>query len=147
MDIVFTLILGLFLSNMIASTFGLLAANILVKVTFVNVRYIAPIVIVLCFVGAYAVRENFWDVVAAIIFGIIGYGMMKFGFPIVCLVIGYILGVMAETSFHQSLMIASGSYKIFFIRPASLVLMSIVIAVLVLPLFRTLKKRKKNEES
>jgi len=147
MDIVFTLILGLFISNIIASTFGLLAANILVKVTFVNVRYIAPIVIILCFVGAYAVRENFWDVIAAIIFGIIGYGMMKFGYPIVCLVIGYILGIMAETAFHQSLMIASGSYKIFFARPTSLVLVSVLIVVLVLPLIRILKKRNKNEKS
>ena len=73
--------------------------------------------------------------------------MMKFGFPIVCLVIGYVLGVMAETSFHQSLMISSGSYKIFFFRTPSLVLISILILVIVFPVMRALKKGKKNEES
>jgi len=146
LDIVFILIFGLLFSNIIASTLGLLAANLLVKVTFVNVRYIAPIVVVLCFVGAYAVRENFWDVVAAIFFGIVGYGMIKFGFPIVCLVIGYILGVMAETTFHQSLMIASGSYKIFFYRPISLILMAILLAIIAFPIVRALKKGKDNEK-
>ena len=79
--------------------------------------------------------------------GIVGYGMIKFGFPIVCLVIGYILGVMAETTFHQSLMIASGSYKIFFSRPISLILMAILFAIVVLPVVRALKRGIDNEKS
>jgi putative tricarboxylic transport membrane protein len=142
LDIVFTLILGLLCSNIIASTFGLLTANLLVRITVINVRYIAPIVIVISFVGAYGIRENFWDVVMAFLFGLFGYGMVRFGFPIVCLVIGYILGIMAETAFHQSLMISSGSYAIFFTRTTSLILFVLLVLTVLLPFFRAMRREK-----
>lgn len=137
LDIVLTLVLGLLCSNIIASTFGLLASNVLVRVTFINVRYIAPVIIVLCFVGSYAVRQDFLDVLMALLFGLFGYGMLKFGFPIVCLTIGFILGVMAERTFHQSVMMASGSYMIFFSRISSLVLLVLLVLALLFPLIRT----------
>jgi len=135
-DIVIALVFGLVISNVIASTFGLLTADILAKITRINVKYIVPIVLAFCFVGAYAMRENIWDVLVTLIFGIFGYGMIRHGFSQVCLVIGFVLGVLAEKSFHQSIMMSYGSYKIFFLRPISLFLILLLIFLILFPLVK-----------
>jgi len=146
MEIVWALLLGLLISNILASSVGLLAANQLVKLTFINVHQIIPIVMVLCLVGAFAVRGNIWDVMLAVVAGFFGYGMKKFGFPVVCLVIGYILGHLAEVAFHQSLMIAYGSYTIFFTHPIALTLFILVFVVLLLPFVMSRLAKRRSEK-
>jgi len=136
LEIVFALFLGILISNILASSFGLLVSNYLGKLTLINVAYIIPVVAVLCFAGAFAIRGNIWDVVLALVSGVFGYGMTRFGFPNVCLVIGFILGFLAEQSFSQSLMISEGNYAIFFSSPISIVLFSLIILVLLLPFIR-----------
>lgn len=133
MDIVWALLFGLLLSNILTSSLGLVLANQLVKLTFINVRYVIPVVTVLCFVGAFTVRGNLWDVALAMVGGFFGYGMKRFGFPVICLVIGFVLGDLAELSFHHAVLTAYGHYTIFFTRPISLTIFILLIAVLVLP--------------
>jgi len=133
MDVVWAILFGLLLSNILTSTVGLMLANQLVKLTFVNIRYIVPLVTVLCFVGAFSVRGNLWDVALVVVAGFFGYGMKKFGFPVICLVIGFVLGNLAELSFHHAVMTAYGRYTVFFTRPISLTIFIIVIIVLMLP--------------
>ena len=144
LDIVFALILGLFLSNVLASSFGLVMSKYLAKLTHINVYYIVPIVAVLCFVGAYVLRESIYDVILALVSGVFGYFMMKFGFPNICLVIGFILGVLAEKAFHQSLMMSFGSYTVFFTRTITLVILGLIIFVLILPFITGFRKGQKN---
>ena len=145
LDIVFALILGLFISNILASSFGLIMSRQLAKLTHVNIYYIVPIVAVLCFVGAYVLRENIYDVVLALVAGIFGFFMMKFGFPNICLVIGFILGELAEKAFHQSLMMSYGSYSVFFTRGITLTIMGLILLVLILPFITGSAKRSHNE--
>ena len=133
LDIVLALILGLVAPSLLASTVGLFFANFLAKITFIEVRYIIPVVLTFCFVGSYCMRENIWDVLVTLIFGIFGYGMLRNGFSQVCLVIGVVLGVLAEKSFHQSLMMDYGSYKIFFTRPITLSLLIVLFLLIFLP--------------
>lgn len=136
LDIVIALILGLVVSNLLASTFGLLTANGLAKITRINVKYLVPIVMAFCFVGAYAMRENIWDVLVTLVFGLLGYGMIRHGFSQVCLVIGFVLGGLAEKSFHQSIMMAYGSYKIFFYRPISFFLILLLVFLITFPFIK-----------
>jgi putative tricarboxylic transport membrane protein len=137
-EIIFALLIGLFFSNLIASSFGLMAAGYLARITFIRVVYIIPTVAVFCFVGAFALRENLWDVALAFAAGIFGYGIGKFGFSKVCLVIGFILGILAEESFRQSLMISYGSFAIF-TSPICLVLFGFVALMLAYSVLKTLK--------
>jgi len=145
LDIVFALILGLFISNILASSFGLLMSRHLAKLTHVNIYYIVPIVAVLCFVGAYVLRENIYDVILALVAGIFGFFMMKFGFPNICLVIGFILGELAEKAFHQSLMMSYGSYSVFFTRGITLTILGLIVLVLIMPFITGSAKRRHNE--
>ncbi|MFC1971071.1 tripartite tricarboxylate transporter permease [Chloroflexota bacterium] len=133
LDIVWALFFGLLIANILASGIGLMLANKLLKLCYINVYYIIPIVAVLCFIGAYAVRGSIWDVALAAIFGLFGYGMKRTGYPIVCLVIGFVLGKMAETSFYHAVLTAYGSYTVFLVKPISATLLILLIMVILLP--------------
>ncbi|MHC4106066.1 MAG: tripartite tricarboxylate transporter permease [Planctomycetota bacterium] len=121
LDLVMALILGLTLSNIFASTFGLIGANVLAKLTFIRVTYIIPFLMALCFLAVFAIKQEPMDLAQLVVWGFFGYAMSFFGYPKVCLVIGYVLGVIAEQNFHLSIMIGYGSPNIFFTRPISLV--------------------------
>lgn len=142
LDVVMALILGLAISSLLASIIGLLSAGWLAEITRINVLYIVPFVLSFCFVGVYVLRENIWDVLVTLFFGLLGYGMFRSGYSKICLIIGFILGTLVERTFHQSLMISYGSYSIFFKRPMTLGLLVIFLAVVLLPLFRKLKAMK-----
>lgn len=135
MDIVVTVILGLVMSNVLAGLFLVFLAHPLARVTFVPVHYIAPGALILAALGSYAIRSNVWDVGLTLMAGIVGFIMKRYGFPVITFAIGFILGALAEDAFHQSLMIAYGSYTIFFTRPICLVLIGLILLVLVLPFF------------
>ncbi|MFC1945476.1 tripartite tricarboxylate transporter permease [Chloroflexota bacterium] len=147
MDIVFALIFGLVISNILASTCGLLAGNFLAWITTINVSNIIPVVIAVCLSGAFVLRGNIWDVAVCLLAGIFGYALNRFGFPPVCLVIGVVLGYIAEKNFTMSLMMSRGDYSIFFTRPISLILFFLFIAVLALPFILKLRANSRSKIS
>ncbi len=136
LDIVWALILGMTFAALLASILGILASKYVVKISQINVSYIIPVVGGICLVGAFAYRGNILDVLLAVIFGFLGFGMKTFGFPIIPLVMGHVLGQMAEVYFNQSLMISDIGYKIFFTRYISLGLFIATMIVLVLPFIK-----------
>jgi putative tricarboxylic transport membrane protein len=139
MDLIWTLIITLVLSNIIASAATLAFANRLTLLTLIKVHWIIPVIATLSLVGTYGVRENPGDILVTAIFGIFGYGMIRFRYPRVSIVIALVLGKLAEVSFHQTLMISGGSLLPFVSRPISLVLFLLTLLSLALPFLR--KKR------
>jgi len=123
LDIVWAIILGV-IAAQILTTFVILGAGAwLAKISLVPVKYIAPFVAVLSFIGVYAVRSNIWDVLLAVFAALVGFFMRRAGFPLITLVIGFVLGHLAEEKFTQSLQISQGDYTIFFTRPVSILLL------------------------
>lgn len=112
---------------------GLLFAKQLAKVTRVPNSILVPIILLLSILGALAYQNSLTDVLIAIIFGVIGYVLIKRNYPVACLVLGMVLGQLAESSFQRAMLISDGSYSSFFTRPMSLVLFLIIIASLILP--------------
>jgi putative tricarboxylic transport membrane protein len=142
LDIVWAIIWGLVFSNLLASTIGLLAAKLLVRVSFLEVSIIIPVIAAISLTGAFANRGNIIDVLMAVIFGLFGYFMRRNGFPVITLVIGFVLGKLAEVSFFQSIMVSRGDYFVFFKRPLPLTLFLLLIGLLFLPFIR--KKRRES---
>lgn len=138
----FLLIFSLLFANLLTSSFGLLFAHQFAKITKVPVKTLTGPILVICLVGAFALRNNFLDVVVALVFGFIGYWMIAFGYSRVAIVLALILGPIAETSFLQSLQISDGSYAIFVTRPISLVLVAVTVISLVLPFLRGWLERR-----
>ncbi len=142
MDIVWALILGLLIANVVAITVGLAGANMLAKLTTLDVKFLVPTILAISLLGAYADRENLWDVALAIASGVLAYGLTRFGFPIVTLVIGFVMGRIAERAFSQSLQMELDPL-IFFKRPVSLALFAMIVIVFLVPLVRRLMARRR----
>ncbi|TAK82898.1 MAG: tricarboxylic transporter [Betaproteobacteria bacterium] len=141
MEIVWALVLGLLLANIIAATVGLAGANLLARLTTLDVKFLVPTILVISLLGAYADRENAWDVALAIGSGVLAYGLSRFGYPIVTLVIGFVMGRLAERAFAQSLQMHLDPL-IFFKRPVSLALFVLMVVAFAVPLVRNMRKKK-----
>ncbi|MBW1802682.1 MAG: tripartite tricarboxylate transporter permease [Deltaproteobacteria bacterium] len=143
MDIIYALLFGIVLSQVVLSGIGLLSAPIIARFSVLPSRAIAPFVLVLVFVGTHMVRSNIFDVGLAILAGVFGYMMRRFGFPLITLVMGFILGPLAEEAFLQSLQMSDWRFTIFFTRPAGNVLLLLILLILVFPFVRARWGRKR----
>ena len=100
-------------------------------------------VLLLVFIGTYMVRSNVLDIALALLAGIFGFIMRRYGFSLVTIAIGFILGPLVEKSYAQSLMISGGSLKIFVTEPIALVLMVLTVVVIAMPILSGLRKQKR----
>ncbi len=78
-----------------------------------------PAIVVFCVLGAYTLRNNLFDVFMTCVFGVVGYGMKKHGYPGAPMVLGLILGPMAEDHLNRALLVGRNDWSTFFTRPIS----------------------------
>ncbi|MDW7738750.1 MAG: tripartite tricarboxylate transporter permease [Bacillota bacterium] len=136
LPIVMMLVLGIFFSQIFTSSFGLFSANLLARITVIRVQLLAPFVLILCIAGAFAYRQYIWDVLLAVLFGVIGYLFKRYDFRVITILIGYMLGSMVERYFHTSLRLAQGSYTVFVSNPISVVLIVLILTMLLYPVIK-----------
>ncbi|WP_108661813.1 tripartite tricarboxylate transporter permease [Acuticoccus kandeliae] len=120
--IAWALIFGLLFSNILNSIFTAVAAPGLSRLPRVDPLLVAPIVLCASMVSVYAIRENFWDVALVIGFGLLGYLQKLFGYPVIGVVIGFVLGGVMEFNFYLALQSSLGDPVIFVTGPISLAL-------------------------
>lgn len=140
-DVSYTLLMGLFVANLMMFAVGLFAARQVAKVTKVSTDILAPIIMILCVMGSYAIRNNLFDTGLMMTFGVTGYLMKRWGFSTPCMVLGVILGPMAEGEFRRAVMLSRGDISYFYSSPVSIILLLLIASSLMAPLFR--KKKKK----
>jgi putative tricarboxylic transport membrane protein len=75
---------------------------------------IAPVIVVICAIGAFTVKNNMLDVWMILVFGVVGYVFRKLDYPLAPMVLALVLGDAAESSFRQSMLIAQGDLTVFF---------------------------------
>jgi putative tricarboxylic transport membrane protein len=103
---------------------------------------VSAYVLVLCFVGALSIRNNIVDLWLMIGFGGVGYLFERLKFPIAPLVLGVILGPLAETAFMNSMISFGNDWTVFFTRPIAGTVMMATIAVLLLPFVQKWRARR-----
>lgn len=128
-----TVIWGMVIAQFAFLILGLLGARYFVKVTQIPNALIVPGIVLLAFVGSFGGNREIMDVMLMIITGLLGYYLVIYKYPMACLILGSILGNLAEHNFNRALRISHGSYGIFFNRPVSLVLFIIIIFSISLP--------------
>jgi putative tricarboxylic transport membrane protein len=131
--------------HIVAAIIGLSLADKMALLTKIRPVLFAPVLFVVCLIGSFALRNSVGDVIVTFLFGLLGYEMRKFGFSRIALILGLLLGNMAEISFRQTLMTETGLLG-FFIRPISLILFLSTLASVLLPLFQSYRRRKINEK-
>lgn len=140
------LIVTLVMSNLLTSSIGIVLANKLTHLTRIPVRLIIPTILSVIFVGAFVLRSNIIDVFVVVLFGLVGYWMTVYNYSRVALVLGLILGPIAEKGFLQSLAISDTGYLIFVTRPISLALIVLTVLSLFLPLVRNWRRTRQGAE-
>lgn len=144
-EITYGFILSLFLANVAFLILGLYFAPLFARIATVSNSILIPSISILSIIGSYAIRNSLFDVGVMLVFGLVGYFVNKAGFSLGAIVLGIILGPIAEMGFGQSLIMSKGSPSIFFSSAICIVLW-IFIALLVMPtILGKLKKKKITE--
>ena len=99
-----------------------------------------PSIAVLCVLGSYGIRNTFFDSATMLIFGAIGYLMNRYGFPVVPMIIGLVLGGELEEQLRLSLTLSGGDPTVFVRQPIAAGLLLLTIAVLVAPAVRAARR-------
>lgn len=145
--LVYTIFVGLLIANCCMLLLGLSCLKLFTKVLSIPKTILTPIIFVLCTVGSYAIKNDFFDVGVMLVFGIIGYFMQKVKIPASPAILGLILGPMAEKQFRTALLKSSGSYNIFFSSPICWMFIILTIGTLILPIVKQkLADRKRAKE-
>lgn len=106
--------------------FGLAMARVTPRVLGVPAWILFPVVVLLAIVGSYAVNNRLFDVWVMFAFGLLGWGMRALAIPTPPLVLGMILGPMADAEFRRALSASHGSLEPLFTRPLSLALLAVL---------------------
>lgn len=124
--------------------YGLTLTKFLVQVLRVPTTIIVPMLLVLCTIGSFALASRLFDIWVMVAFGLIGYVLRRFGFPVAPMVLGIVLGDLLEKNFRRGLVLSDGDLLPFFTRPISAVLAGgiLLIVLLRLPAVRKLFARR-----
>ncbi len=113
-DFVWGLIASMYLGNLAGLVIVLTCVPMFAAILRVPFSIIAPVIIVICAIGAYSVHSAMLDVWFMLLFGVVGYAFKKLDYPLAPLVLALVLGDRAEDSFRQSMLIAQGDLAVFF---------------------------------
>jgi len=140
-SLVWTLIASLFIGNVILLLLNLPLVGLWVRLLHIPSAWLYPGILVISTVGVYGASNSLFDVGLLYVFGLLGYGMRRFDFPVAPLVVGLILGPMLEQSMRQALTISQGQWSTFVTRPLSASLLAIALALMIGPvLWRIFRK-------
>mgnify|MGYP006400187623 FL=1 len=121
-DLVYGMFMAMLLAAFMVLVVCLFSMRLFLRVTDVPRSVIVPVVLVFCVVGAFALNNRVTDIYLLLGVGIFGYILSKLNYPLAPLVLGVILGPIAETNLRRALMIDE-NWALFFTRPISLTLL------------------------
>jgi putative tricarboxylic transport membrane protein len=113
-DFVWGLIASMYLGNIAGLIIVLTCVPLFAAILRVPFSIIAPIIVVICAIGAYTVHNAMLDIWFMLLFGVAGYVLKKLAYPLAPLVLALVLGDRAEDAFRQAMLIAQGDLRIFF---------------------------------
>ncbi|HYX62944.1 MAG TPA: tripartite tricarboxylate transporter permease [Burkholderiales bacterium] len=113
-DFVWGLIASMYLGNIAGLIVVLTCVPLFAAILRIPFSVIAPIIIVICAIGAYTVHNAIFDVWMMVVFGVLGYVFKKLQYPLAPLVLAIVLGDNAEASFRQAMLVSQGDMAVFF---------------------------------
>jgi putative tricarboxylic transport membrane protein len=133
-EFVWGLIASMYLGNIAGLIVVLTCVPLFAAILRVPFSVIAPIIVVICAIGAFTVHNSIFDVWMMIVFGIAGYAFKKLNYPLAPLVLAIVLGDRAEASFRQAMLVSQGDLSIFFSNALVGVMTGLALLLLFSPL-------------
>ncbi len=144
MDIVWTLIWGLMLANVVAVAIFVVLAPGLGWLSYVRGSLLIPFILTLTFLGSFLAHMAWENMVLLVVLGLFGYFLKKYDWPRPPFVIGLILGPVAEDSFHKAMALWGPS---FLLRPGALIMCVLIVGSIAAYTWRTMKRSRLEEQA
>jgi putative tricarboxylic transport membrane protein len=134
-------IASMYVGNLMLLGLNLPLVGFWVRLLKVPYHYIAVVVVIICIIGAYSIKNSAFDVGLMIVFGVMGFFLRKGNFPAAPLVLAMILGRILERSVQQALKVSGADPMIFIEKPISAMLLTIGVLIILVPVFKWTWKR------
>ena len=143
--VIYGLFAAMLIANVILLILGLLGCHLWVRVSELPKKPLYVAITLMCFLGCFSARNSMFDVYCGMLFGITGWVMKRYGFPVAPVILGLVLGSIAETNFRRAIMM--DNEFVFFSRPISATLLAIAFLSCWIPLIGSSLKRKARGKS
>lgn len=142
LDIVYSIILGNFAQVILLFVVGLGFVFVASSVVRVPLNYLIPTVFVLAIFGSFSLTGNMVGPITVFVFSLIGWLMRRYEYPVAAMVIGLLLGKMAEGELIRSYQISGGQISFLLQRPLALVILALLVLSIVLPIIKGHRKNR-----
>jgi putative tricarboxylic transport membrane protein len=137
--LVWVVFVAMFLANISIFMLGYIETKTIVNLLRIPFRILGPAILILSFVGCYALRNLIWDVWVMFLAGIVGYFLRRTGYSMAGIILGVILGELGESAWIKSMQLMSYNWFGFFERPISAVLLGFALLILIYNIARPVK--------
>ncbi len=143
-SVVYGIFAAMLISSVIMLFMEFFGLRVFVKLLSIPKHILLPCIFVLCVIGAYNLKNNMSQVIACIMFGVIGFAFKKFEIPSTPFILGFILGPLAEQNYRRGMMRTNGDFIPFLTSPISAVFLGIALIMILVYVLKPLIRRKTN---
>ena len=140
---VYKVFAALMLANLAMLVVGCLGVRFFAKIVSVEKKMLYPIILVISLLGAFSINKNVFDVGVCVVFGIIGWLMNKYEFPLSPILLALILGPMCEKNFVRYINIQRGNFFAIFTSPIAMVFLIVAVATILFSIYNQSKINKR----
>jgi len=142
MDIVYCVYIFVLIANVFFLFEGLFFAKYFAKILEIDSKTTIPVILLICMIGSFASTNSVMNIFVMLIFGIIGFFLKKVDIPPASMILGFVLGRLAENNFRSAFTMSRGTFGVFF-RPMCLIFWALLVLMVVYPRVRDFIKKKK----
>lgn len=141
-DLVWGLIAALYIGNIMLLILNLPLVNVFIRILYLPMRMLIPMIVVIAAAGIFSIDYSILDLFELCFFGLLGYYMRSYGYPLAPVILGFVLGSPMERAFRQSMIMHQGNILAIVERPiVSAFLLLSVVSLVVPPLIRGRSRR------
>ena len=134
---------ALMLANLAMLVVGCLGVRFFAKIVSVEKKILYPIILVISLLGAFSINKNVFDVGVCVVFGVIGWLMNKYEFPLSPILLALILGPMCEKNFVRYMNIQRGNFFAIFTSPIAMVFLIVAVGTILFSIYNQSKINKR----
>src|SRR5699024_3148821 len=138
-ELIFVIFISIVLGGIIVFLLQTMGIRLFPKILSIQPRYLYTILFVLMILGSYFENYTMYDIWVMLFFGVLGYFMRQFNFPLVPMLLGFVLGPIAEENFRRALMYSKGDYTVFLLKPISAIFIIATIVLIIVSLYKEIK--------
>jgi len=142
-DVVWGLIASLYIANVVLLLLNIPLVGLFTRMLTLPMWLLLPVVVMVSFVGVYAINHSTFDLLVMVGFGVLGYLMRKLDIPLVPIILGLLLGQSMENNYRRALSISGGDSMILFQSPIALGLYAATALLLVIAIVSAVRRRRR----